>query len=144
MENDILDKNWRETYKPTTLKVRTKDLVVLERGILIASTLYIVILYLQYGMHTVFYGILIIITPLLYTMLWRKKSTKFDLSTQIEELQSGGTLILALIGIFQSSLLIVMGLGAYSFLGMIVIVYGAACLFYIIKSLLRSYKIEHS
>lgn len=77
-------------------------------------------------------------------MLWRKKSTKFDLSTQIEELQSGGTLILALIGIFQSSLLIVMGLGAYSFLGMIVIVYGAACLFYIIKSLLRSYKIEHS
>jgi len=146
MKNEILDKDCSKLHKPTDLKVRTKDLIILENFILITSFVFLVLLYTKYGTFAIFEGTTMIITPLLYTIFWRKKSIKFDLSIHTKELQSGSTLIFAFLGVLQSFFLILMGIGEISYniaIGIITTTYGIAYLFYILKSFFLSYKIDH-
>ena len=142
MNNNLSDDNGNRISRSTGQKARTTDLIISEHIILIGSFIALAALYIQYGILAIWEGIQLMITPLLYTIRWRRKSTKFEWSTQTITLQSGEMLILALLGILQSFCLVLMALGECNLIGAITIIYGVTCLFYIIKTFWVSYTID--
>lgn len=71
MNNNLSDDNGNRISRSTGQKARTTDLIISEHIILIGSLIALATLYTQYGILAIWEGIQLIITPLLYTILWR-------------------------------------------------------------------------